>query len=320
MYITQKRGPESESAPSEDTVEMTETLCNDVPVSERTSALHLNKKNSVLQEISVNSVSNSSIAPKSVKATDDDLDFLMNFDDDIQETQKGVKKHRRDRSSASRRRTLSPASTKAILQQEIEDTLKSNNDVDVGEDCHAESSTSATTLEQDLQYNDTSQNNHEESLVSKKRSLLLDSSQPSDDVDSSPHKVLIQQAESDDTASSQGLYDQDMKNVVCNIQCDEVVSDPFQSMTRGVDINSNHCDGRKDGMKARENNSSDNEGKMETSSCEPVSQLCSVDDCSLEEVEMKASQRYDIRLQVAKWKYFWEMASADAARSARYVS
>jgi hypothetical protein len=30
--------------------------------------------------------------------------------------------------------------------------------------------------------------------------------------------------------------------------------------------------------------------------------------------EERACQRYELRLEVAKWKYFWELASADAAR------
>ena len=32
--------------------------------------------------------------------------------------------------------------------------------------------------------------------------------------------------------------------------------------------------------------------------------------------QSRANERYEMRLEIAKWKYFWELASADAAKLA----
>ena len=217
--------------------------------------------------------------------------------------------HRRERGShptLCRRRTLSPASTKAILEQEIEDAQTATADL------------------MEVEGNDNREPGSE--VVSKKRSADSDGS--SEDIERSPMKVQVQQAR---------VMTSDSTNMLCDIQCDSVVSDVISHQFEYENINNGQdatdLTSLETASLVHENKNIEERSPPHIVSSHDLVEIkrdqSSASIAKNEEVisasdgdgdgheEAMAMQRYEMRMEVAKWKYFWEVVSVDAARVAR---
>mmetsp|Transcript_27252 Transcript_27252/g.46033 ORF Transcript_27252/g.46033 Transcript_27252/m.46033 type:complete len:563 (+) Transcript_27252:125-1813(+) len=317
----------------------------------------------VLQDISVNfensnsSTCNSSSSPekrnaKAVPAASStDLDFLMSFDD---EDSGNVRKKERSRGRSgsrsrreesrgaiSRRRTLSPASTKAILQQEIEDTIagETNEQMETTTQENVESLTGDEIIPNDVEettnmdvaedvIDDIEEKNLRRSSSGKKRSLQSGGGSGLESLQS-PFKVQLQSSSpvmqmlevSDKEVEQQQDATIDHFADLGNMDVPVAVKPlALQSIGSG-EMNDEEVDGT-----IKDNAGDVIMDNQETSAfCDkPVVENTLIANCAgveeqepdEETQEEKAYARYELRLEVAKWKYFWEMASEGAARVA----
>jgi hypothetical protein len=389
LYLAEKRAADNTSINISNISQSSQSNSTEGQCMQDASKDRATKNHLVLQDISLNftnsnmntTTNNSSSPAKKQKAnkiptaSSTDLDFLMSFDEDDDVDKRGKKDRSRNKGRnssrcrdddssgvSSRRRTLSPASTKAILQQEIEDTLLSESDSNMKSDLHEmgrelsqsgqqKSPCSPPNTNMDIENSETHEGDINIDAVSlrrnassgKKRSLPAAGSGGVGGAEffQSPLKVQLQ-------SSSPATQLIDVPDIVIDTE-DDARIDPFidiMNITSPIAVKPkviSHKD--EEGILKYERVSTGDDSLMRTkegfSAFEGMS--CGVEEvlinenaspdaqseCNLEilpqnsngelneeEQEERALKRYELRLEVAKWKFFWEVASAGAARAA----